>query len=66
MKVLRFLFALLKFIIFGEEVTEEEAKARMSVCKGCPFIEDHNCGVCGCNLEKKTKWSSESCPKNKW
>ncbi len=66
MKVLQFLFALLKFIIYGEEVTEEEANARMSICKKCPHKENLNCGLCKCNLEKKTKWSSESCPENKW
>ena len=66
MKVFRFIYALIKFIIYGEEVTEEEAKARMAECNTCIFKRDLNCGKCGCNLSRKTKWSSESCPVKRW
>lgn len=66
MKVFRFIFALIKFIVFGEEVTEAEAKARMAQCNTCIFRQDKKCGKCGCDLHKKTKWSSESCPINRW
>ena len=53
-------------VLFGEEVTEEEAKERMRICNGCLFKEGRNCGKCGCDLSKKTKWSSESCPIKRW
>lgn len=66
MKAIRFIIALFKFILWGEEVTSDEKQARLAICEGCQFREDTKCGKCGCYLTKKTSWSSESCPENKW
>jgi topoisomerase IA-like protein len=66
MKVLRFFIALFKYLLWGEEVTEEEKHSRLAVCETCEFREGKRCGKCGCYLEKKASWSSESCPENKW
>lgn len=66
MKVLRFIWALIKFILWGEEVTSEVYEERLSICKPCPYRLDKNCSICGCTLVRKAMWSSESCPKKKW
>ena len=41
---------------------------RVSVCLGCPKFkeEEDTCGVCGCYIDKKALWDSESCPEDKW
>ena len=46
-------------------------KERFSICQGCEFFNDENpknprCGKCGCFLNIKTSWASESCPIDKW
>ena len=66
MKALRFIWALFKYILWGEEVTHEVKDHRLSICHQCPHRLDKNCGICGCSLERKARWSSESCPKKKW
>lgn len=66
MKILRFILALIRFILFGEEVTREVKDQRLSICQTCPMKQDKKCGYCGCYLDKKASWSSESCPENKW
>lgn len=66
MKAIRFIIALFKFILWGEEVTGEEKQSRLAICETCEFREDKKCGKCGCYLIKKTSWSSESCPEKKW
>jgi len=66
MRLFRFAIALFKYLLWGEEVTADEKKARLAVCEPCEFREDKKCGICGCYLEKKASWSSESCPENKW
>ncbi len=66
MKLIKFIIALLKFILYGEEVTQEEKNIRLNICNTCAFKHYNKCGKCGCYLDKKTSWSSESCPENKW
>ena len=52
MKVIRFIIALTKYIIWGDQVTTDKYNNRMAICD--------------CYLKKKAKWSTESCPQNKW
>tara|TARA_R110000751_G_scaffold265734_1_gene364810 strand:- start:28 stop:393 length:366 start_codon:yes stop_codon:yes gene_type:complete len=52
-----------------KNVSEEQQKERMEICKGCEFYKsDGNptCGKCGCFLKAKVAWASESCPIGKW
>lgn len=39
---------------------------RLSICKNCDFYQDGSCKQCGCNLNVKVTWASESCPIGKW
>ncbi len=41
----------------------------MDICNTCPYNEDSNCILCGCNLPTKVLDPNESCPLNpgaKW
>jgi hypothetical protein len=49
-------------------VSEEEAEARLNVCKACPeFIPmTTQCKKCGCIMALKTKLDNATCPLDKW
>lgn len=51
-------------------VTPDEKRARLAICAACPerVIQDGHarCAACGCFLERKTAWRSQSCPLGKW
>lgn len=51
-------------------VTPDEKRARLAVCAACPerIVQDGHarCAACGCFLERKTAWRSQSCPLGKW
>lgn len=53
-----------------EHVSENVKQHRMRLCAGCDFLmppEDNpTCGQCGCYLNIKIGWASESCPVGKW
>lgn len=67
----RFLAAALRFAAAGCPTVPQEVKeARLSVCKDCQYC-DHTTMVCrhqscGCQLARKTSWSTESCPDGQW
>ncbi len=44
-------------ILVIEEVDQEEADRRMSICRACPKLNQENsrCTECGCFMEVKTK-----------
>lgn len=65
-RVLRFIWALVKFIIIGGRVSKDEYKSRLTTCHSCEHLDDKSCGLCGCYVNLKAKWSTEDCPKNKW
>lgn len=57
------------------EVTEEEYNGRLAKCEACPFNKrNENSELewicqhqnCGCQLQIKAKWASESCPIGEW
>ena len=50
----------------GKNVTDEKYKKRITICDKCPELGVDTCGVCGCNVTKKAKWSTEKCPLGKW
>ena len=66
MKVIRFIIALFKYIIWGDQVTTDKYNNRMAICEQCTSRCGNKCCICGCYLNKKAKWSTESCPQNKW
>lgn len=51
-----------------KNVTEDQKKERLQICKGCEFfnVRKQRCGKCGCKLKLKAGWLSESCPVGKW
>lgn len=61
-----------KWINAGKPLrTEEEIKMIFDTyCKTCPFLENNNCKLCGCNIKRqgvhlnKLAWSTEQCPHN--
>jgi len=50
MRVLRFIKALFKFIIYGDIVTEDVRNNRLSICKSCEYRCGSTCCICGCYL----------------
>lgn len=53
----------------GEQAVSEEQKAsRISICGTCEFftINDSRCSKCGCWVEAKARFRTQSCPMAKW
>jgi len=56
---------LAKYVKEGSpNVTPEQYVARLTGCKSCPHLikKSMRCGLCGCMLEHKAKWSTTDCP----
>ncbi len=66
MRIFRFIKALLKYIFIGNQVNQREYDMRLEICSACNDKCGKKCCLCGCYLNKKAQWSTESCPKNKW
>ncbi len=51
-----------------EYASDEQAKARMDICRQCPHMQQvmRICQSCGCFLPAKVKFAMSSCPKSKW
>ena len=47
-------------------VTKEEYEDRMKICKSCDNLVLGGCNICFCFMPLKAKFSSSSCPINKW
>jgi len=67
-RIIRFVKALWKYILYGDRVSFNQYVDRMKVCSECPMFRNDNwtCGKCGCYIDKKAKMTTESCPDNKW
>jgi len=65
-RLIRFIIALFKYIIWGDQVTNDKYISRITICDSCSDKCGSKCCICGCYLSKKARWSTESCPKNKW
>jgi len=67
-RILRFIWALTKYIFIGRTVNAHIYKDRLDKCNSCKYLvlENNTCGICGCYINQKAKWSTETCPKNKW
>ena len=68
MRILRFIKALFKYILFGNKVSVETYKERLDLCDDCPYENRKKmvCGKCGCYLTAKLRMSTEKCPEGKW
>lgn len=56
---------LAKYIKEGSpNVTPDQYVARLTGCNACPHLikKSMRCGLCGCMLEHKAKWSTTDCP----
>ena len=49
-------------------VNKDIHKERLDKCDKCKYYEkkQKRCKLCGCFMEYKAKFSSSSCPDNKW
>ena len=65
-RLIRFIIALFKYIIWGDQVTTDKYISRIAICDSCSDKCGSKCCIGGCYLNVKAKWSTESCPKNKW
>ena len=70
-KASNFAIASAKYARSGfKKVSAEVKEGRLAICKGCKFSageeEDPSCNKCGCPLNVKTEWATESCPIGKW
>lgn len=56
----------------ARKLESEEVAARLDVCRGCELVtlngagEPSRCTSCGCYLQVKATWASETCPLSKW
>lgn len=62
--------ALARHALNPGKLPEVEVKRRLQVCEGCEWFrpEDRRCAhtSCGCFLDVKATWASESCPIGGW
>lgn len=65
-RLLRFCKGVFIYLIFGDRVNATLYESRLSICNSCKYKTGNTCGVCGCRLQYKAKWSTEKCPENKW
>jgi hypothetical protein len=51
-----------------EWASEDKAKERLSICKGCPELIKltTQCKKCGCVMALKSKLAEATCPLGKW
>lgn len=68
MRVIRFIKALWRYILYGKRIPIREYVKRLDICKDCVYMneDDWTCWKCGCYLTKKAQMSTEKCPDDKW
>ena len=67
-KLSNFTLAAAKFAAGGFiESSKEVYDSRVLTCLACKYydLDTDDCNKCGCPIEVKAKWSTESCPENK-
>jgi tripartite-type tricarboxylate transporter receptor subunit TctC len=71
-QAVNFTGSVVKYVQSGMvNVSDQVKKERLEICKGCEKYNDSNkdnptCNECGCPLQVKTGWATESCPLKKW
>ena len=68
MRVIRFLKAIVKYILYGQQTPIDIYIDRLTICRNCNDFDYEKwiCKKCGCYLDKKAKMNTESCPDDKW
>ena len=64
-----FTLAAAKFAAGGFIKSSKELyDSRVLTCLSCRYYDadKDECKVCGCPVEVKASWTTETCPKNKW
>jgi hypothetical protein len=65
-RILKFLFAFIKYLFLGSLVSKDLLETRLSHCNNCIYLKEEVCSICTCKVKLKTKWTTEKCPINKW
>lgn len=68
-KALNFVVAVARHAGSGfAKVSNETYEGRLAACLNCPWLSKRGmaCEKCGCPVEKKARWASESCPEGRW
>ncbi len=71
-KIINYGQALINHILTGAHIVKDEIqKERLNQCETCELYFDKEARVCnhkkcGCPVDKKVRWSSESCPIGRW
>ena len=68
MRVLRFMKALFKYMLFGKRVGFNLYVDRLRTCSNCTCLikDSWICKGCGCYVDTKAKMSTETCPRQYW
>ena len=69
-----FIPSVVTHITYGRRQADEATRAaRLALCEACDHLRpsDRRCGMvngcgCGCPVDAKASWASESCPAEKW
>jgi formamidopyrimidine-DNA glycosylase len=60
----------MKINIVEDEIkaTVEEQQRRQQLCDNCPLYNKHDdtCTSCGCLIERKKLYASDTCPEGNW
>lgn len=65
-RIFRFIKALWRYVLYGQDVSPDVWNNRYNICKNCEKLKGKKCSICGCYVKTKTRWSTEKCPENKW
>lgn len=67
-RIVRFLKALWKYLLYGNRVSFETYVDRLNFCNSCEHLnrEKWQCNICGCYMDKKCKMNTEHCSVKKW
>lgn len=67
-KAVNFTWAIVKHMATGlAKVTDEAYEERLKTCASCDKLTAaRDCSLCGCPVDLKASWQSESCPAGKW
>lgn len=49
-----------------DKASDEEYKARVSICSECEFLSEGTCLKCGCYPEFRAAFRKQKCPCKKW
>jgi glycosyltransferase involved in cell wall biosynthesis len=64
-KAVTFGLAVTRHVADGaRKASTEEQDRRKAACEACSHLNGDNCRLCGCHLNLKRSWASESCPDN--